>query len=316
MPTVSIIIPIYNAEKYLHECLESIRVQSYNDFEVILVDDGSTDKSASICNAFVEIDKRFHYYHKTNGGVSSARNAGLEKASGDWIAFIDADDWVSPNYLQTILEYLPMADITFFGEKTMSDNEEIGTTVLSDKYCTDRQLIENTIYELKCGKHGDVFGWTWDKLLRAEIIRNNNIRFPEDVSFREDEIFTLEYCRYIKSIRTISNVLYFYRVTPDGLTKKGLQKSDLLPSSILLEENLNYYISPALKEHILKSITDYRAMDIYASPISQLLDKLRDFQNLAERQPQPGIECKINHLTQYLKKSFWLGYLYCLIRKL
>ena len=133
MPIVSIIIPIYNAERYLQECLESIRVQSYKDFEVILVDDGSTDKSASICNAFVEIDKRFHYYHKTNGGVSSARNAGLEKASGDWIAFIDADDWVSPHYLQTVLGYSPMADITFFGETTMSDNEETVKTVLSDR---------------------------------------------------------------------------------------------------------------------------------------------------------------------------------------
>ena len=316
MPTVSIIIPIYNAERYLQECLESIRVQSYKDFEVILVDDGSTDSSASICKAFAESDNRFLYFYKENGGVSSARNAGLEKASGDWIAFIDADDWVSPHYLQTLLEYSPMADITFFGEKTMSDNEETGKTVLSDRYCTDRQSIEDTIYELKYGKHGDVFGWTWDKVFGADIIRKHNIRFSEKVSFREDEIFTLEYCRYVKSIRTISDVLYFYRVTSDGLTKKGLQKTDLLPSSLLLEESMDYYTTPALKEHILKSVTDYRAMDIYASPMSQLADKLRDYQSLVERHPQPGIECKVNHLTQYLKKSFWLGYLYCLIRKI
>lgn len=316
MPTVSIIIPIFNAETYLQECLESIRIQSYKDFEVILVDDGSTDNSAPICRSFVENDKRFLYYYKTNGGVSSARNAGLEKASGDWIAFTDADDWVSPNYLQTILGYSPMADITFFGEKTMSDNKEIGNTVLADRYCTDRESIENVIYELKCGKYGDVFGWTWDKVFNANIIKKNTIRFSEKVSFREDEIFTLEYCRYIKSIRTISDVLYFYRVTPDGLTKKGLQHSDLLPSSLLLEESMDYYINPALKEHILKSVTDYRAMDIYASPISQLSDKLHDYQKLVERHPQPGIECRVNHLTQYLNNSFWMGYFYCLVRKL
>lgn len=316
MPTISIIIPVYNAERYLQECLESIRVQSYKDFEVILIDDGSTDNSASICKSFVKIDSRFQFYHKTNGGVSSARNAGLEKASGDWIAFIDADDWVSPHYLQTTLQYSPMADITFFGETTMSDNEETGKTILSDRYCADRESIEDTIYGLKCGKHGDVFGWTWDKVFNADIIRKNNIRFSEKISFREDEIFTLEYCRYIKSIRTISDVLYFYRMTSNGLTKAGLQQSDLLPSSLLLEESMDYYINPALQEHILKSVTDYRAMDIYASPVSEISNKLRDYQNLVKRHPQPGIECKVNHLTQYLKKSFWVGYLYCLIRKL
>ena len=280
-----------------------------------MIDDGSTDNSADICMDYVR-DSRFRYLHKENGGVSSARNIGLENASGEWIAFIDADDWVSRDYLEIILNCSPRADITFFGETTISNNDEVHKTILPDRYCDERKAVEETIYELKCGKHGDVFGWTWDKLLKADIIRKNKIRFPDNVSFREDEIFTFEYCRYINSIRTISHSPYFYRVTSGGLTHKGLQKSDLLPSSLLLEENLKYYITPQLNEHILKSVTDYRAMDIYASPLSRISDKLRNYQKLIERHPQPGIECKVNHLTQYLKKSFWVGYLYCILRKL
>lgn len=316
MPTVSIIIPIYNAADYLQTCLESIAAQTYKDFEAILVDDGSTDGSRNICLDFQKKDPRFHYIYKENGGVSSARNAGLDMAKGEWITFVDADDWVTQDYLETVQDYSPQADITFFGETTISNNQEVQKTILPDRYCNERKAVEETIYELKCGKYGDVFGWTWDKIFRAEIIRQNNIRFQETIRFREDEIFTLEFCRYITSIRVSEKLLYFYRISNNGLTSKGLQKSDLLPSSIHLEESLRYYSHTALREHILKSVTDYRAMHIYASPFKNIIANLKEYQKLTIRYPQPGTECKVNHLTQYLRKSFWLGFLYCLIRKI
>lgn len=313
---ISIIIPIYNAERYLKECLESIRRQTYLNYEVLLIDDGSTDGSSRICNEFATNNPHFHYFHRGKEGVSSARNYGLDKAKGEWICFIDADDWVSTDYLQILSSQQPQADITFFGANVMRPDGKRETLVHSCIYADDREGIEEVIYTLKCGQLGDVFGWTWDKMFRTDIIQKHNVRFPENIGFREDEIFTLEYCRYITSIRIIDQAPYYYRVTTDGLTGKGIQTSDLFPSSIRLEESLDYYSNPKLKEHILKSATDYRAMNIYASPIEQIKTNLDEFQNFIRRNPQPGQHCKVNHLTQYLNRSYWLGYIYCIIRKL
>ncbi|UKI46586.1 MAG: glycosyltransferase [Phocaeicola vulgatus] len=101
---VSIIIPVYNVESYLVPCLQSVSQQSFTDFEVWLIDDGSKDRSAEICDSFVSQDPRFHVVHKQNGGVSTARNLGIEKSEGEWICFIDSDDTVEPHYLQNLYE--------------------------------------------------------------------------------------------------------------------------------------------------------------------------------------------------------------------
>lgn len=316
MPAFSIIVPVYNAELYLQQCLNSIVEQTYSDFEVILIDDGSTDNSARICKDMAERDSRFIYQRKGNGGVSSARNVGLTLAKGDWISFVDADDYVMPDYLQTFANTSPKADITFFGELSINIKGEDSTKVPKPIFCSSRKDVEQAIYELRCGELGDVFGWTWDKFFRRDIIANNSIRFLETVSFREDEIFTLEYCRYVSSLRIIDKVLYTYRIHDSGLTNRGLKKSDLLPSSLEFEKSLPYYSHPRLREHLIATMTDYRAMDIYASPLRCMIRKLRDYKCLTERFPQPNIERKTNHLTQYLHKAYWMGVLYCLIRRL
>ena len=101
---ISVIVPIYNAEAYLQSCLDSLRSQSFSDFEVWLIDDGSKDCSGKICDDFARVDPRFHVIHKPNGGVSSARNSGLEQANGEWICFVDADDTVGSNYLHQLYQ--------------------------------------------------------------------------------------------------------------------------------------------------------------------------------------------------------------------
>lgn len=99
---ISIIVPVYNVELYLDKCIQSILAQSYPNFELLLIDDGSSDGSKEICDKYAKLDSRIRVFHRINGGVSSARNAGLEKAKGDWIAFIDADDWVFPNFCRIL----------------------------------------------------------------------------------------------------------------------------------------------------------------------------------------------------------------------
>ena len=106
MPTISVIVPVYNVEKYLRCCVDSILAQTFTDIEVLLVDDGSTDSSGAICDEYAQLDRRVRVFHKTNGGVSSARNLGLDEATGRWIMFVDSDDKVSPEICERLLEHV------------------------------------------------------------------------------------------------------------------------------------------------------------------------------------------------------------------
>ena len=114
---ISIIIPVYNVEKYISECIESILKQTYNNFELLLINDGSTDTSGNICDKYAELDKRIRVFHKKNEGVGIARNLGIEHARGEWICFIDSDDWISSDYFETIMNDINIADLTFWGFK-------------------------------------------------------------------------------------------------------------------------------------------------------------------------------------------------------
>lgn len=319
MPIISIIIPIYNSESYLRRCLDSIICQDFQDCEIILIDDGSTDGSATMCQHYSSKYDNIIFIHKENGGVSSARNAGLDIAQGDYICFIDSDDWVESTYLQTLRSYVKnenSIDILFFSMfLCSSDKKEIIS--LSNSICKNRQAVENEIYALRYAGERDVFGWTWDKIFKADIIRKWHIRFHEDVSFREDELFTFEFCRHIMSLQTIDLPLYNYRISNSGLTIKGMRPTDYLPSSISLENTIPYFKHEGIRENMLHSITSYRALHIYKQcSISQVKIALKEYQQLTLRHPQPGRRCPIQHLTQYLKKGFLFAYLYCLLRKI
>ena len=115
---ISVIVPVYNTEKYLDRCIQSILAQTYTDFELLLIDDGSTDLSGEICDKYAEQDSRVKVFHKENGGVSSARNLGLDKANGDWVTFVDADDWVTTLYLNNLSDNTNSADfvVSIVGE--------------------------------------------------------------------------------------------------------------------------------------------------------------------------------------------------------
>ena len=102
MPIMSVIVPVYNTEQYLHRCIDSILTQTYTDFELLLIDDGSKDKSGDICDEYALKDSRIRVFHKENGGVSSARNLGLDNAAGEWITFVDSDDWIIESYLMNL----------------------------------------------------------------------------------------------------------------------------------------------------------------------------------------------------------------------
>lgn len=181
---ISIIIPVYNASRYLRECMDSVLAQTFGDFEVLLVDDGSTDGSGEACDGYARQDGRIRVFHKENGGVSSARNLGLDHARGEWICFADADDWLEPDCLETLMAHaspkvdLVVADFAPFGNV-------FDTEPLPDRYYAPEE------WGTFCANYLRIMALTtpWNKLFRAEVIRNNSLRFDTKMHFNEDYLF-------------------------------------------------------------------------------------------------------------------------------
>ena len=209
MVKISVIIPIYNAESFLNECLVSIQNQTFTDYEVWLIDDGSTDNSGTICDKFATQNEQFHVIHKQNEGVSSARNTGLEKAKGEWICFIDADDTVENEYLSTLYQVVNnQKDLLIIqGFKTfLPDNTYI------DKCFTDQLYNSSEIYKTFQDLNINRCGYPFAKLYNTEIIHQNHIRFIESIHYAEDVMFMLTYLCHCSAIQTINGMNYNYYV--------------------------------------------------------------------------------------------------------
>lgn len=208
-PTISIIIPVYNVDTFLTECLDSILLQTYSDFEVILVDDGSKDESGRICDEYVSRDTRFKVFHQQNSGVSKARNAGLSLAKGEWITFIDSDDWLDAVFLEGFhLDKNEDADMICQGLKYI----EQSTKEEKKRKVFDELLILSPDKEQLVKKYDILgFGVTVCKCFKRDIIEKYNLEFNEDISYHEDHLFTLEYILHTHSIVLTGGVGYNYR---------------------------------------------------------------------------------------------------------
>ncbi|WP_233577197.1 glycosyltransferase [Parabacteroides sp. TM07-1AC] len=221
MPTFSIVVPVYNSERFLHKCIDSLLDQSYPDFELVLVDDGSTDSSGRICDEYAGKDLRIKVIHTVNQGVSVARNLGLSVARGKYVNFVDSDDWVSPRYLiQYVnarkdydydLVYAEMVRVSEEGEENVIPLKELSAKKTGD-------LSEPLAYLLDCGE----FGFTCNKSFKKYIIQSNEISFCKDFRMFEDAIFTSVYCLHIDSIKLISSAIYFYRSVVTSLVRSGM----------------------------------------------------------------------------------------------
>jgi len=218
-PLITIVVPVYNIENYLDRCISSIINQSFNNFELILVDDGSKDKSSQICDNYALQDNRVRVIHKPNGGVSTARNKGIEEAKGCYICFVDSDDWLEPTFLQNFMD----ADPEKFGVVLQSffyDYEGANKCVphiLPEKQIDKASELEFFL-EYTDGVHN---GFLWHRLFHTDIIKEKGIRYPENVSFAEDGIFFLNYISYIDKYFITSKTGYHYFIRGNSLTSKG-----------------------------------------------------------------------------------------------
>lgn len=214
---ISIIVPVYNAEKYLKRCIDSIIAQTYSDWELILVDDGSTDSSGIICDEYARQDKRITVCHIQNGGPSRARNIGVDKSKGDYIFFVDADDWIEPSSISDFIGTKGESFDIYFQNYVLHDSD--GTTNIVDIQDIEahEDACKTVVSNLICSSK---FGWTWIKLFKSEILKKYRIKFREDCSLQEDELLTLQYCQHIKSIAVRNKANYHYYIYDTSLTRK------------------------------------------------------------------------------------------------
>lgn len=242
MPKVSIIVPVYNAEKYLQECVESVLCQTLSDIELILVDDGSTDSSPALCDQYAVQDHRVKVIHKPNGRAASARNAGLRAASGEYVAFVDADDWISPDMYEKMLQ--TNADVTlcdyvrFQGEKQFPFTQP---NIAAGFY--NKAQIREIIYPhlVMDGIEYPITISNWALLIRREVIVKNRLSYREDIRISEDAPFGSEvlYCAdsfaYLKGEQ-----LYHYRMT-EGSASRTYQPWWWDSSLKINEETENFF---------------------------------------------------------------------------
>ncbi len=201
-PRLSVIVPVYNAETYLHRCVDSILQQSYTDFELILVDDGSSDKSGEICDTQAQKDSRVHVIHQPNSGVSAARNAGLEKAAGEWITFVDADDYLEQGFFCALEN--PQADLLLQSWKSFGDIHDYTEPMPTDKLTTPTAIKAFLTQHLNT-----LFMRTpWGKFYRKEHI--GQFRFDTSLVIGEDTVFFFEYLSRCSSLQVCNTASYMY----------------------------------------------------------------------------------------------------------
>lgn len=256
---ISIIVPIYNSEKYLSECIESILKQTYTNIEVILVDDGSTDQSSSICKKYENIDSRVKYFFQNNFGVSAARNYGINLSEGEYIGFIDSDDFIDSRMYETMINAITEYDVDLamcrYVNYSSEDNYNIQNEPLPYYYC-GKEEIEKKIIPLMIGSSSKkiqcppIMGSSCRCLYKASIIKNSDIKFKK-IKIAEDTVFNLEYLCSIDSAYIIKDAFYYYRVNMNSATRKYI--TDLY-SNLCIQRNLTIEI---LKKNNLTYLDEY-----------------------------------------------------------
>lgn len=219
-PFFSVVIPVYNAEKYINRSVESILQQSFENFEVVLVDDGSADRTMKICEELEQKDTRVTFFHQRNQGVSAARNKGISMAKGKYLVFVDADDYIRADTLKLLYENCNdcRTDICFFGYQCVVGSE-IKRTVLPPKFCGEKspdlllELIEKNTFGLAC-----------NKAINRDMITGNGLIFDETIKVFEDQDLMMRVWNKASFVCSIEDALYFY-VTSETSTLQGFQSS-------------------------------------------------------------------------------------------
>ncbi|MGN0367079.1 MAG: glycosyltransferase family 2 protein [Suilimivivens sp.] len=305
MEKVSIIVPVYNMERYLVQCLDSVVGQTYSNLEIVIIDDGSIDSSPKICDEYAEQYSFVSVYHKPNGGLCSARNYGLDRISGDWILFVDSDDWCEIDYVEKLMgksgergkEDVVLSSVnsqmrdfsfhveysTYLKEGIYDDPEEM------------KMLHALAIGNMKNWKHkwsakldgtgGN--GAPWNKLFKREIIEKHGLRFEEETKVWEDLLFNMRYFAYVRRACYVDARGYYYRFVDTGITKKidinRLKKEEYFFEQVeeySKKQKENPYFDEAKKQRVsmvVKSLCKYVANAGKVVKMAQLKGEIHNY---------------------------------------
>ncbi|WP_295585026.1 glycosyltransferase [uncultured Oscillibacter sp.] len=246
-PTVSIIVPVYNAEKTLERCVDSILNQSFEDFELFLVDDGSTDGSGALCDAYAARDGRVQVFHQENAGVSAARNLALDHAGGEYLQFLDSDDWITPDATVSLVRSarehqcdLVIADFyRVCGERVSHKGDIDEDAVLSrEEYAA--HMMENPA--------DFYYGVLWNKLYRRDIVAAHHLRMDPEISWCEDFMFNLEYIRHAQRFYALQVPIYYYVKTKGSLASQSLSITKTVRMKLTVFEYYHQFFKTVLDE--------------------------------------------------------------------
>jgi len=211
---ISIIVPIYNVDKYLNKCIESILNQTYTNLEIILIDDGSTDDSGKICDEYAEKDDRIIVIHKENGGVSSARNEGLKIATGKYLCFVDSDDEVKKEYIETLVNLISKNNIDIAMINYIRKYPDYET---KNEYFIENKLLNKNQFFIHLFENNSYGGYLFNKIFIKEKILSNNVRFDENIHICEDLLFVCQVAdKCEKFYYDFDEYLYYYYIRSDS----------------------------------------------------------------------------------------------------
>lgn len=290
---ISVIVPIYKVEPYLRKCVESICNQTYRNLEIILVDDGSPDNCGAICDEYAQKDSRIRVIHKPNGGLSDARNVGMESMTGDYVAFVDSDDWIEPNMYESLLKLLHQydADMAFGGVADDLDRDGVVTTIKTSDY-GEAPFSEDKVSAMRRYFLGS---WAaWDKLYKTKLF--DGIRYPVG-EINEDEAIVLHLLDRCKRVCYTSEVFYHYMKRENGQsitgssfsTKKLAWKDHCAANLAFIQTNypqLELEAAARYRGSLLWSLTEMALSNQdFSEEISQLRLELRANKTLLKTAP-------------------------------
>lgn len=270
-PRFSVIIPAYNAEKTLQRCLDSLIRQDYADYEILLVNDGSTDRSDEICRAFADDTPQIRYFEKENGGVSSARNLGLEHATGDYILFVDSDDYVSNDYfrvLHTAVEKNP-ADLILFSA-CLWHGETPEYRVEEDRFFSEDEEVAAKICK---SIRNQMISSLWIKAMKRQIIEKEGLRFHPALSIAEDTLFAIAFASQAHTVAAISPVLY--HVSLENESSLSRKRRDNLCDQLLLEHRELFKVVENAEPQRKNALYDAICYSFYRSAYSSAKELLK-----------------------------------------
>ncbi len=312
-PLISIVVPIYNAERYLERCLDSLKRQTYRSLEILLIDDGSTDATEEICRRYERADSRFRYIFQTNSGVSAARNHGIDLARGDYLGFCDSDDWAEPDLYECLYQLLIQTQSDIAIVSAIQDYGNAAAPVEDDPTV---QILdaEHAVLEMHRGKLYE--GQLWNKLIRAELF--DGVRLCENIAICEDMLLMWELFRRAEKVAFCNVRKYHYYQNPDSSLRTSFRDSyrTVQRACELMIKNMETYYPQHMRYAQKTSVVQIHTLAVKMALADRLtLADYREFRDIVKHHYTAEVKALIDrkfrvHLSIFMTgRAFFVGYL-------